>query len=122
MVVENGNEKIMRNFLAATLLAVLVAACTQQSAPEFAIYNGESIQIEVTSTPGLIDAEYVLKINGEPVIKQRSQAFGGSLQVFDGSWRGKKVSARTTRVQNMFSTYTQVDVFIDGQLVETLTV
>jgi len=122
MVLAFKKETQMKKLLLAACLAALASGCTQHSAPEFATYQGERIQIEVTATPGMVDSKYVLTFNGEPVIEQRSQAFGGSSQVFKGSWRGKDVTARATRVQNLMSSYVQIDVFVGGQLIETLTV
>ncbi len=73
-------------------------------------------------TPGLVDSEVKLKINGEVAINERTQTFGGSSQVFEGNWQGEQVTARITRVHNMMSQYHLIDVFIGGELVETLTV
>ena len=102
--------------------ASTVMGCVQTSAPEVTSYRGERLEIAASAKPGLFDAELVVSINGEQVINQRSQAFGGSSQTFSGVWRGRPVTARATRVQNFVSAYTQVDVFISGELVETLTV
>jgi hypothetical protein len=102
--------------------ALFLGACAQQSAPEFATYQQGRIQIQAEVTPGLIDSEVRLMINGTEVINERSQAFGGSSQNFNGTWDNKQVTVRATRVQTMFSTYLLLDVFVDGTLVETLTV
>jgi len=99
-----------------------MAACAQTSAPEVTQFEGRTLTISATATPGLMDAEFQIFIDGETVINQRSQAFGGSSQNFEGSWNGRRVTARATRVQNFVSSYTQIDVFIGGQLVETLVV
>ena len=109
--------------LALTLAALItLGACAQQSAPEFATYQQGRIEIQAEVTPGLIDAEVRLIINGTEVINERSQAFGGSSQNFNGTWGDKQVTVRATRVQKMMSTYLLLDVFIDGTLVETLSV
>ena|SRR6056297_3533697 len=109
--------------ISAVFAVVLwLAACAQTSAPEVAQFNNERLQISATVTPGMFDGELKLFINEELVINQRSQAFGGSSQTFEGAWQGRQVTARATRVQNFMSAYTQIDVFIQGQLVETLTV
>lgn len=107
---------------AALLAATLLVACAQQSPVEFTQYQGERLQIEAVATPGFANAEVKLLINGETVIKQRSQTFGGTSQTFEGSWRGKRVTARATRVSNFVSAYTMVDVFIAGEHVETLVI
>ena len=113
----------MKKRYVLTLVACLLGAgCTQYSAPELSRYSGEPLQISAEATPGVLDAEYRVFINGDMVIKKRSKTFGGTSQNFTGRWRGKRVLARATRVQNFLSAYTQIDVFIDGQLVETLTV
>jgi len=113
----------MKHLIATAFFSVtFLAACAQESPVEFAQYNGERLQIEAVAKPGLIDEEVKLLINGETVIKQRSQAFGGSSQTFEGVWRGKRVTARATRVQNFMSAYTMVDVFIAGEHVETLVI
>ena len=112
----------MRNFIVAAGLALALSACAQQSIPEFAVYGKEKLQLEATAVPGLIDAQFSLKINGEEVVRGRTVPFGGSSQSFEGVWQGKKVLARATRVQKWASTYTMIDVFIGGELVETLVV
>ena len=100
----------------------LAAACTQTAAPEFANFEGERIRIDAEVEAGLITGNLVLRINDEVVIEQQSEAFGGSSQTFKGTWQGKDVRARVTLVQNLFSTYRRIDVFIDGVMVDTLTV
>ena len=113
----------MKRLLVCALLAVpCLSACVQSSAPEVTQFGNERLQISANLTPGLVDGELELFINGERVIKQRSQAFGGSSQSFQGNWKGKQVVARATRVENFLSSYTMIDVFIAGQMVETLTV
>ncbi|WP_299165425.1 hypothetical protein [uncultured Tateyamaria sp.] len=113
----------MKSLLFCSALGLLMAAgCTQYSAPETAQYGNERLQIAAQIEPGMFDGELQLFFNGERVIQQRSQAFGGSAQNFEGRWEGKQVVARATRVQNFMSAYTQIDVFINGTLVETLTV
>jgi len=114
----------MKKLLVAAALATtaVTTACTQHSAPEVARFENQQIQIAAQVTPGMIDAEFRLYIDGDLVIKQRSQPFGGSSQTFDGTWKSNRVMSRVTRVHNFMSQYHQIDVFIDGQLVETLTV
>lgn len=108
--------------LSSCLTLAALSACTQHSAPEVAQYQNEQLRIAAHVEPGMFDSELRLFINNKVVIKQRSQAFGGSSQNFEGNWRGRPVLARATRVQNLLSAYTQIDVFISGTLVETLTV
>ena len=108
--------------LIAMIFFLSLSACAQQSIPEFSTLDGERIQLEAVATPGLFDAKVELKINGETVISDRSEPFGGTSQSFEGTWNGKRVVARATRVQKFASTYTMIDVFIGGELVETLVV
>lgn len=108
--------------LAFAVALTTLSACVTTSAPEITTYQGQRLQISAVVTPGMFDGELQLFINEQMVIKQRSQAFGGTSQSFEGSWNGRRVTARATRVQNMLSAFTQIDVFIEGQLVETLTV
>jgi len=103
-------------------LMVILAGCAHTSAPEIAHFNGQKLQISAEVNPGLFDGELTLFIDGDIVIKERSQAFGGSSQSFEGTWKGHQVTARATTVYNLLSHYTQIDVFIAGQLVETLTI
>ncbi|WP_141101986.1 hypothetical protein [Oceanicola sp. 22II-s10i] len=112
--------KLLKVFV--VLFSTTLFACTQQSAPETSNYRGERLVIEAEATPGLIDAEFVLKINGQTVIRDRTEPFGGSSQSFSGSYRGQQVMARATAVQKFFSAYTMIDVFINGEHVDTLTV
>ena len=100
----------------------IAAACTQTAAPEFSTYNGERIRIDAEVDVGLVTGNVILRINDELVIEQKSEVFGGSSQTFKGTWQGKDVRARVTVVQNLFSTYRMIDVFIDGFMVDTLTV
>lgn len=113
----------MKSVLIAFLVVFVgVSGCVQTSAPEMAQFKGQSIQLNAKVTPGLLDGELELYVNNELVIKERSQAFGGSSQTFTGQWRGKDVRARATQVTNMLSSYVMIDVFIDGVLVDTLTI
>lgn len=114
----------MKKLLISMMLGavLLVTGCAQQSVPEMSQYNGQRIELLAKATPGLIDAEFILYINGKQVIKQRTKPFGGSSQSFKGSWNGRSVLARATAVRKFTSAYTMVDVFIDGVLVDTLVV
>lgn len=113
---------MLRNFFAVALSALILAACTQSSAVEVARYGNEAINVRAEVVAGALDGVLKVYINEELVVNQRSQVFGGSSQTFNGTWRGRPVVARATLVQNLLSTYTQIDVFINGQLVETLVV
>ena len=81
-----------------------------------------AVDIRAEVEPGAFDGLLKLYIDDQLVINQRSKAFGGSSQSFTGTWRGKPVVARATQVSKMMSTYVMVDVFINGALVETLTI
>ncbi len=108
--------------VAASIALGTLTACTQHSAPEVAYYENQKLQLAAKITPGVFDGELTLAINGEQVIKQRSQAFGGTSQTFEGTWKGKQVVARTTAVTNLMSNYHLIDIFINGTHVDTLTV
>lgn len=113
---------MLKKTYAAASIAILLTACAQTSAPEFATYEGERIEIAATATPNLFNSDIIITINGNTVIDDKTETFGGSSQTFTGNWQGKQVTARLTQVTNMFSNYVQVDGFIDGDHVETLTI
>ena len=100
----------------------LLVACAQQSVPEISQYQGQRIEITARATPSLFDAEFILFINGKEVINDRTKPFGGTSQTFEGVWNGKPVRARATAVQKFASSYTMIDVFINGDLVDTIVV
>ncbi len=107
------------------MLSLMVAAlsgCTQHSAPEIAYFKGQKYEVRAEVEPGAIDGLLKVYIDQELVINQRSKAFGGTSQTFVGSWKGMPVTARATAVQKLMSQYTLIDIFVDGQLIETLTV
>jgi hypothetical protein len=113
----------MKKVLTAAFLSVAaLTACEQASVPEMTRYEGQALQLSAKMTPGLIDAEFKLYVDNELVINDRTQPFGGSSQTFEGTWKGKQVVARATSVQKFMTSYIMVDVFIDGTLVDTLTV
>lgn len=111
----------MKKILAIVLMLGLTA-CAQQSPTEYATMNGQRMALDAQMTPGFMDAEFILKVNGQTAIKQRSQPFGGTSQSFTGSYQGKQITARVTQVNKFFTTYMMVDVFYDGELVDTLTI
>jgi len=109
-------------FVALLFVLGMLAACTQSSTVETAHYQNEKLSIRAEVEPGAFDGLLKVYIGEELVINQRSKAFGGSQQTFYGIWRGKRVRARATSIQKLMSSYVQVDVFIDGTLVETLSI
>lgn len=116
-------EKFAMRFLVVVLAATLtLASCTQHSAPEVGYYNGQKLQIRAEVEAGAFNGVLKLYIDEELTVDQRSKTFGGSSQSFTGKWKGRNVVARVTYVQNLFSAYHLIDVFIEGQLVETLTI
>ena len=112
---------MLKKIVAIAGLAILVSGCVQSTAPEFTNYEGESIQVVASMTPGVLRSKLQVTFNGETVIDDTTQALGGPSQNFTGTWRGKTVTARTMMVQRMFSEYMQIDVFLDGRLIESLT-
>ena len=108
--------------LAIFLIIAVLASCTQQSQEEYASVNGSRLAISAEMTPGLVNAEFILRINGATAIKGRTQPFGGSSQTFSGVHQGRPVTARVTQVTKFFSQYVLVDVFYNGEHIETLTI
>ena len=108
----------MKNYLALFALLSTVA-CTSTSPVEMAVVNGERISISAEGELGFIQDIFRLKFNNELVIEQKTQPFGGSSQTFNGTFRGKPVMARVTKVVTLFSERYIVDIFYNGQLIET---
>ncbi len=109
-------------FALLILITASISGCATTSAPEVGIYNGQQVSVSAKMIPGLIDSEVFLYIDNTLVIKDRTAPLGGSSQSLKGQWNGKPVVARLTQIENLLSSYTQIDVFVAGQLVETLTV
>lgn len=102
------------------LVAVfLMVACTSTSPVEMATINGQTISIVAEGEPGLIQGTFRLRFNGEAVIDQKTKPFGGSSQTFTGAYKSKPVMARVTKVVTLFSERYIVDIFYNGQLIET---
>ncbi len=112
----------MRIFSLILVTTLALASCTQHSAPEVGYYNGQQLQIRAEVEPGVFTGTLKLFIDEELIVDQESKVFGGSSQSFTGKWKGRNVIARATYVENLFSAYYLIDVFVNGQLVETLTV
>lgn len=111
----------MKHLLVAAMLSITaLGACTTASAPEMATYQNQKITLRAETD----SANYTFRlfIDNDKVIDQSVQVFGGSSQTFNGVWRGKTVTARATRVSQFASSYVLVDVFINGEHVDTLTV
>jgi predicted oxidoreductase len=114
-------RKFMR-ILFVGLVLTFLSGCVTTSAPELALIDNRQVEVSASVTPGLVDGELTITFDNTVVIKQRSQVFGGSSQSFTGSYKGHKVTARATLIRNMFSSYTQIDVFYKGRLIETLVI
>ena len=111
----------MKHLLVAALLSIIaVGACTTTSAPEMATYQNQKITLRAETD----SANYAFRlfIDNEKVIDRSVEVFGGSSQTFNGVWRGRTVTARATSVTQWASSYVLVDVFINGEHVDTLTV
>ncbi|MEL6126191.1 MAG: hypothetical protein AAFR57_07335 [Pseudomonadota bacterium] len=108
----------MRAILMSLVMTILVA-CAQTSPQEFATVDGERIALTASITPGVLGT-FRLNMNGDEVIEESFEIFGGSSQTFEGRYRGDPVSARVTQVQKWFTNYHLVDVFYKGQLIDTL--
>ncbi|MEL6677863.1 MAG: hypothetical protein AAFQ51_04085 [Pseudomonadota bacterium] len=102
-----------------SLVMIVLTACAQSSPQEFATVDGERISLTASITPGVLGT-FRLNMNGDEVIEESFQVFGGTSQTFEGRYRGEPVSARVTQVTKWFTKYNLVDVFYKGQLIDTL--
>jgi hypothetical protein len=96
---------------------ILISSCAQ-SIPETTNFNGKAMTMHLKATTG---AAWEFYINGELVIHHKIKAFEG-MPVMNGTWRGKPVMIKMQMVSSGWTTMKTADVFIDGQLVETLVV
>ena len=110
---------IVRSIIAILTLSMLLFSCTTTAPSEVAYYEGEKIKIDAVGETRLLSGHLLLKINDEVVIDEENTSFASS-HTFEGSWKGKPVRARATAVSTMFTSYIMLDVFIDGELVDTL--
>ena len=104
------------------VLLLFLFACTSTSPVETAQINGQPVSIVAEGQPGVLTGTFVLKFNNTVVINERTKLFGGSSQTFNGRYQGKQVMARVTRVVSFLSERYVVDVFYNGQLIETTSI
>ena len=75
-------------------------------------------QAEVLNRP--LDVEFRLFINGNPVVQAISEPTTRSRIAFEGLWRGQTVFVDLRRDINVLTTSNEIDIYISGNLVETL--
>ena len=114
----------LRNcILLASCLAI--SACFKvKSEPEFALFNEQKIALEAYMEPGVLTTTLTVIIEKEVVIDAAEKAFytGGEPETFASSWRGKPVRVILSAVNKPFSSYMKVDIYIDGQFVDTVVI
>ena len=111
----------MRKFSASLLfLCALLAGCGNQGAPVSVPWQNSRLEIQAEVLTRPLDASFKLYINGERVIKDTTKVGAGTFQNFSGIWQGQRVLARFSRKQFVVTSATCIDVFINGNLVETL--
>ena len=109
--------------IAAMMAAAFTAgACTVQSVPEIAHYQGQQIDMRVTVDATEFINKYTLTFDGELVLEQKAKLGDGNLQTFRGQWRGKPVMLRVIATTAGWTTHILGDVFIDGRHVDTITI
>lgn len=95
----------------------LLAACAE-SIPEIAHYNGQSVTIQLRATPA---NEWELLIDNDIVVKQKVEPFSTN-ETLRGTYKGKPVMVRRYFRSNGWTQAHVADVFIGGQLIETLVI
>ena len=111
-----------RTALALVAALTFSTACTVQSVPEIAHYQGQQIDMRVTVDGTEFINKYTLTFNGEQVLQQKAKVGDGNLQTFRGEWRGKQVMLRVVATSGGWTTHILGDVFIDGRHVDTITI
>ncbi len=99
------------------LVVFFVAACAE-SIPEIAHYDGRNISVQMRSTP---ESNWELLIDGEIVVQQKIKAFRTN-ETLHGSFNEEPVLVRRYIRSNGWTSTHVADVFIGGQLVETLVI
>ncbi|WP_417245320.1 hypothetical protein [Celeribacter sp.] len=103
----------MYKYVAVAFL--LLAACAE-SIPEVSYYDGRNITIQMRATP---ESNWEVLIDGEIVVQEKTKAFSTN-ETLHGMYKGKPVMVRRYLRSNGWTSTHVADVFIDGQLVETL--
>ncbi len=63
-----------------------------------------------------------LTINGDRAVDQTKRIYLGSQIIFDGVWQGRAVQVEMTRDIQFIRTFYELDIYIEGNLVETIEV
>jgi hypothetical protein len=96
---------------------ILLSSCAT-SIPETTNYNGKPMIMQVKARPGAVWEFY---IDGQLIMEKQANVFEG-MPVMHGTWKGKPIMVKLQMVSNGWSAMKTADVFIDGQLIETLVV
>ncbi|MFK7877180.1 MAG: hypothetical protein AB8B71_15590 [Paracoccaceae bacterium] len=111
----------MRGFvLPMWAIFLFLTGCAQQSPPISVPYNYERLEIMAIVQQWPLDARLQMSINGDLVIKETTLISSGTSQNLVGTWRGQQVMARMTRRNGLFAPAARIDVFIEGNLVQTI--
>ena len=98
-------------------MAVSISACTT-SVPEVTRYEDETLTITMRALEGQYNM-WQITFNNEPVITARG-GFWTLDKPLIGTWRGKQVMARKYYRGNGWVSNLVADIFVDGELIETL--
>ena len=105
----------MNNTLIAALVAVSLTACSQ-SIPETTYINGNQAIVQMRATP---NAEWELLMDGQ-IVARKSVNLLTYDDVLHGNYKGQPVTARMYLRSNGWVSHKVADIFVNGQLVETL--
>lgn len=104
----------MKNVILAAVAAISLAACAQ-SIPETSVVDGRSTIMQIRATP---NSEWEFLMDGQVVAKDAvALTFDNTLH---GVYQGQPVAVRMYLRSNGWVAHKVADVFINGQLVETL--
>ena len=104
----------MKRTILSLIAAASLAACAQ-SVAETSYVNGNATVMQIRATP---EAEWELLMDGQVVAKDGvGMTFDNTLH---GSYKGQPVSARLYYRSNGWTSHKVADVFVNGQMVETL--
>ena len=105
----------MKRLLFVMVLAV--AGCAE-SIPEISYVNGQTVMMQFRATP---ENNWELLIDGEIVVQQKTTVFSSN-ETLTGTYKGDPVMVRRYYRSNGWVLTHVADVFVGGQLVETLVI
>ena len=106
----------MKKLILATAVALALAGCAS-SIPEVSRYDGQTMTMQIRAT----QQHWELIIDGQVVANHPVVTWQSAINM-NGVYKGKPVMARMYYRSNGWSAVYVADVFIEGQLVETLTI